>query len=308
MKAAARLVKAIETFLAKASPLSVGLAMVAAGVLGMWSMIAYNQTSAFCLKCHVPNGIFISFSEDSGPHTPYKRQNVRCLTCHTDKDFYVIAANWARRAGADFVHDTNAEAARLPDADPGYRDADCLKCHYDVIRLDESAKLQLPPKVAEIGLRFSHRRHFWLKDFPSEAKARLADLRRAPEPTEEQKAELEFLYKTQLGWCGQCHDRRQRGADGREQADRTVNYFSLNPMACTGCHRDAGRAGHPGERRLAIPGELTCRRCHSGTFHGRFTTFRAECKSENTADCKRCHPLWKPATEPAPAEAAVLAD
>jgi hypothetical protein len=308
MNLAARMVQAIASFLEKASPRLVALALAVAGVAGMWSMIAYNQTSSFCLKCHAPNGIFISFAEDSGPHTPYKKDRERCLTCHTDKDFYVVAGNWLRRAGGEFVHATNAEAARLPAADPGYRDEDCLQCHYDALKQDETAKLQLSPKVAEIGLRFSLRRHVWVKEFPAEAQARLAVLRATPAPTDEEQKELDFLRRAQYGWCGQCHDRTPPAADGRPQVDRTINYYSINPMSCTGCHPDAQRGQHPGERRLAVPSELTCRRCHTGTFHGRFATFRAECKAADKTDCRRCHPLWKPEDEPTAAALAPAAE
>jgi hypothetical protein len=294
MDAARRWLKLIAMLLEKAPPLSVGLAMAVAGAVGMYGMITYNQANLFCLKCHAPNGIFNSFEESTVAHTPYKKDGARCLSCHTDKDFYDIAASFVRETARDFTHVTNAEAARLPDLDPGYTDADCLKCHYDVMKLDGAEKLELPPKLAEIGLRFSHRRHFWIKEFPPEARARLTELRALPTPTKEQQDEIDFLYRAQLGWCGQCHDRRQPTAEGGERLDRSINYFSLNPMACVGCHLDARRARHPGTIHLALPREETCRRCHSGSFHGRFTTFRAECESDDKRDCARCHPQWKP--------------
>jgi hypothetical protein len=289
-----RLVDWIASFLATAPPLWVGVALLLAGLVGMVGMITYNQSTLFCMKCHEPNGIFVSFDSNHVSHTPYKKDDQHCLACHTDKDFYVIANNWLREVRSDVGYVTNAEAARLPNPEPGYSDADCLKCHYDVLKLDESVKLELPAKLAPIGLRFSHRRHLWVKDFPAEAQKRLGELRRQSEWTKEQKDELDFLFRAQLGWCGQCHDRLQPAAGGDLAVDRTVNYFTLNPMACVGCHLDARRERHPGTIHLALPSEETCRRCHTGTFHGRFTTFRAECEGADQRDCQRCHPQWRP--------------
>ncbi|NLH50182.1 MAG: hypothetical protein GX444_16505 [Myxococcales bacterium] len=294
MKGLARVFGWLEHFLITAPPLYVGLGIGVAGLLGFLGMVTYNQSSFFCLKCHAPAGVFVSFAEDSTSHSPYKKDKERCLTCHTDKDFYRVAGKWVSRSVADFDDATGAETTRLPDPEPGYTDDECLRCHFDILKRDEADKLKLPEKVAKIGLRFSHRNHFWMKDYPRPARAQLERLRAMALPTEEQKTERDFLLRAQLGWCGQCHDREQPTADGKTRPDRSINYFSINPMRCIGCHPDATARRHPGTIHLALPREEQCRRCHSGTFHGRFAVFRAECAGEDKRDCRRCHPGWQP--------------
>lgn len=294
MNLARRLVFWCEHFLVTAPPVYVGLGMMVAGIMGFVGMVTYNQSSFFCMKCHAPTGVFVSFDEESASHTPYKKDKTSCLTCHTDKDFYQVAANWTRQSLTEFDDRTSAETTRLPNPDPGYTDADCLACHFDVLKRDEIDPLKLAEKVAPLGLRFSHRNHFWLKDNPGPARERLAALRAIAEATDEERTERDLLFKAQLGWCGQCHDREQSPAGGEARIDRDINYFSTNPMRCGGCHPDATRGRHPGTIHLALPREEQCRRCHSGTFHGRFTVFRAECAGEDKRDCRRCHPRWRP--------------
>lgn len=287
-------IELIETFLVKAPPLWVGVALIAFGVLGFEGMVTYNQSSNFCMECHRPMGIFISFDEDHDSHVPYKQDKTRCLACHTDKDFYSFAFHLARRAGDGFTRVTNENVVRLPKQDPGYTDAQCLTCHYNVLKLEKAEKLELPERLAGIGLTFSHRNHFWIKDFPSEAGSRLRELQAMAERKKEEQEELEFLLRARLGRCAQCHDREKPAAAGGAQIDRTVNFFSINPMRCVGCHTDATRDRHPGTIHLALPREETCRRCHTGTFHGRFTMFRAECESRDQRHCRRCHPGYQP--------------
>lgn len=290
----AQLIKLIETFLVKAPPLWVGVGLIVAGIIGFEGMVTYNQASMFCMKCHEPDGIYRSFEEDHVSHVPYKRDDVHCLACHTDKDFYVFASNLVDHAQDGFAKMTSAELTHLPAQDPGYTDTDCLTCHYDVLKLDEAEKLELPERVAQIGLRFSHKRHFWVKDYPAEAAERLGKLSAASVLSEQEKQELEFLLRARLGRCSQCHNRLQPLEGGEQEIDRTINYFSINPMRCIGCHTDAVRGVHPGTVHLNLPSEETCRRCHTGTFHGRFTIFRAECEGRDQRDCQRCHPGWQP--------------
>ncbi|MDP8221866.1 MAG: hypothetical protein P9L99_00785 [Candidatus Lernaella stagnicola] len=286
-----RLLKLIATFVATVSPLWVGVVMALGGGAGFFGMVTYNQASSFCMKCHEPQGVFTSFDAEHTSHKPYKESGEACLTCHTDKNFYNIAGNWAASLPEKLVRSTNAEAAKLPELDPGYTDQQCLACHFDVLKLRDAEKLELPEKVAAIGLRFSHQRHFWVKSFPEDAEARLGELTEAQadgEENDEAKSERELLLKAKLGWCGQCHDRRQGG-----EVERSINYFAFNPMRCTGCHTDAVRGRHPGTVHLALPSEETCRRCHTGTFHGRFTIFRAECEGADKRDCSQCHPDYR---------------
>lgn len=292
-----RIIAWIETFLVKAPPLLVGLTMIVLGLAGFEGMVTYNQANSFCLKCHESDGLFQSLDLESTAHVQVKKENMHCLTCHTDKDFHVFAANLAREAGSGFGKVTNDDVARLRVQDPGYTDADCLTCHHDVLKVDKAEALDLSPTLARIGLKFSHRNHFWVKDYPAEATARLVELTAKQDLNKEESDERDLLLRAKLGRCSQCHNRAQVQADGREALDRSINYFSLNPMRCTGCHLDAGRDEHPGKVRLALPREETCRRCHTGTFHGRYTIFRAECAGYDTKDCRRCHPQWRPPSE-----------
>ena len=289
----ARIVGWIEAFLIKAPPLWVGLGMIVLGVAGFEGMVTYNQSNAFCFKCHEQEGLFRSIDLESTAHTPVKKENQHCLTCHTDKDFYTYAVDLARSASKGLVVATNDEIAHLPPQDPGYDDADCLKCHYDVLKIEKADALDLPPELAQIGLNFSHRNHFRVKDFPAEAATRLMELNMRTGLSKVEIDERDLLLRAQLGRGGQCHDREQIQTDGEGAPDRSINYFSLNPMRCTGCHLDAARDNHPGTVRLELPREETCRRCHTGTFHGRYTIFRAECAGTDTRDCRRCHPLWR---------------
>lgn len=288
----------IEIFLVKARPRYVGLGLIVLGVLGFEGMVTYNQSSPFCMKCHEARGVYLSFDPDHDSHVPYTRDGVHCLACHTDKDFYSFAQNLVASSRKGFVRLTNAEVAHLPEPDPGYTDADCLICHHDVLKLAKAEKLELPPRLAEIGLDFSHQRHFWVKTYPAEAVERLAQLERSTERKKEEQDEYEFLLRARLGRCSQCHDRRQPLSDGETVVDRSINYFSINPMRCIGCHTDAVRGRHPGTIHLTLPREETCRRCHTGTFHGRFTIFRAECEGEDRRHCRRCHSNFAPTNEP----------
>lgn len=295
-----RLMKIAETILVHAPPLWVALGLAVGGGLGFVGMIAYNQSSGFCMKCHDARGVYLSYDPKHVSHKPVETDGASCLTCHTDKDIYVVAERFVGSLGARLTHATNAEVAQLPELDPGYDDAQCLTCHFDVLKLNDAEKLELPDKVAAIGLRFSHQRHYWVKDFPDEAAARLAELASSTEPKEldadarraweAAKQENEFLLRARLGRCAQCHDRE--APEGG--LDRAINYFALNPMRCTGCHTDAVRGTHPGTIHLALPSEETCRRCHSGTFHGRFTVFRAECEGTDRRSCTKCHPDYQP--------------
>jgi len=296
----------IETFLIKAPPLWVGLGLIVLGVAGFEGMVTYNQSNAFCFKCHERDGLFRSIDMESTAHTPLKQENRHCLNCHTDKDFYTYAVDLARAASDGLGQATNDDVAQLPPPDPGYDDADCLKCHHDVLKIEKADVLDLPPLPALIGLHFSHRMHFWVKDFPAEAATRLMELTMRTGLSKAEIDERDLLLRAQLGRCGQCHDRRQMQADGEEALDRSINYFSHNPMRCTGCHLDATRDNHPGTVRLALPREETCRRCHTGTFHGRYTVFRAECAGTDTRDCRRCHPQWRPPKEANVAAAAAI--
>jgi len=294
-KPVVRLLKFVEFLLVKTPPLWAGLAIIFSGALGFAAMVATNQRAGFCLKCHEANGIFISFDEKSKEHKPYREQRLGCVQCHTDKDFYRITARTFARVGRQVLRDTNEDVSRLPAAKSGYVDADCLTCHQGILEVKDGVALELPPKLADIGLRFSHERHYWLASFPAAAKDRLRERRAATSLTKDEAEELAFLSdKVELGWCGQCHDRRPPIGTGERQLDRTINYFSENPMQCTGCHTDAARAAHPGTIHLALPSEETCRRCHTGTFHGRFTTFRAECAGKDREHCIKCHPQWRP--------------
>lgn len=295
-KLVVRLLKFVEFLLVKTPPLWAGMAIIFGGALGFAAMVATNQRAAFCMKCHATDGIFISFDEKSKEHKPYKEQRLGCVKCHTDKDFYQVTTRTFARVSAQVLRDTNEEVSRLPAAKAGYTDIDCLTCHQGILEVKDGVALELPAKTAAIGLRFSHEQHYWLASFPDEAKDRLRERRAATTLSKEEAEELAFLTdKVELGWCGQCHDRVQATSAGGEQLNRTINYFSDNPMQCTGCHTDAVRATHPGTIHLALPTEETCRRCHTGTFHGRFTTFRAECEGKDQQHCVKCHPLWRPA-------------
>jgi hypothetical protein len=302
MKLLNRLLKLGATVLETAPVLWVAVGFAIAGVAGFLGMVEFNQTSSFCMECHEPQGIFVSFDVEHLSHTPYKQDREACLTCHTDKDFFKVAEAWAATLPEKFEQATNARAAELPELDPGYTDAQCLGCHYDVLKLEEAEPLELSEKVAEIGLRFSHRRHFWMKDFPPEAAERLVELQEAaaanPSPTnfadaKKQADEIAFLQRAKLGYCGQCHDRERAG-----EVDRAINYFAFNPMRCTGCHTDAVRGRHPGTIHLALPNEETCRRCHTGSFHGRFAMFRAQCDGADKSNCSKCHPGFRPPAAP----------
>ncbi len=298
---AAKAIKLIETFLVKAPPLWVGLAIIVLGILGFEGMVTYNQTGLFCMKCHERRGVYVSFDPDHESHVPYKRDHVSCLKCHTDKDFYTFAGRVAAEARVDFAAWTTAETRRLPPFDAGYSDQQCLACHYNALKNEKMDKLKMSPRLAEIGLTFSHQRHFWLRDYPQAAADRLDILRKTARLTEDEKKELEFLQRARLGRCMQCHDRQQPAANGRTAVDRNVNYFSINPMRCESCHLDATPDRHPSTIHLALPSEATCRRCHTGSFHGRFAVFRAECNNPDKRDCTRCHPDYRPRDDQAEA-------
>lgn len=291
---AAKAIKLIETFLVQASPLWVGLGVIVLGILGFEGMVTYNQTTLFCMKCHEARGIYVSFDPDDESHVPYKRDQARCLKCHTDKDFYTFAGKLFGAAQDVFAAATSEEPAQLPPFGAGYADDQCIACHYNVLNQDKGEKLELPPRLAAVGLTFSHRRHFWLRDYPPEAAARLAALKKKTILNEDEKKEWEFLQRAQLGRCGQCHDREQTAANGRAAVNRNINFFSINPMRCESCHLDATPDRHPGTIHLALPREETCRRCHTGSFHGRFAVFRAQCDSPDKRDCTRCHPDYRP--------------
>jgi len=285
-----RLIGWIEAFLVQAPPLYVGIGLIVAAVLGFEGMVTYNQMNLFCLKCHEPMGIYRSFNEDLVAHAPFKKDRENCLVCHTDKNFYTFFTGLVAELPGDFVHVTNNTLPILPVADKDYDDEQCLACHNDSLKIDQSDKLRLPPKLAEIGLVFSHQRHYWVKTYPGEAAQRLAQLQTVADLPEKEKNEYEFLLRARMGYCAQCHDQRRVVNEGQPAVNRDINYFSINPMHCTGCHLDATPGRHPGTIHLELPREETCRRCHTGTFHGRFTVFRAECAGLDKRDCKRCHP------------------
>ncbi len=291
---AAKTIKLIETILVKAPPLWVGLGIMILGVLGFVGMVTYNKSNLFCMMGHEPNGVFVSFDENHDSHVPYKKNGRRCLTCHTDKDFYTFAGQVAQAARRSFREVTSDQTTQLPAFGTGYTDAQCLACHHDVLKLDKADRLRLPPRAAEIGLVFSHRRHFWMRDYPAEAAARLAELEKKSRPNDGEKKEIEFLQRARMGRCAQCHDRQQPDSEGRLAVDRNINYFSINPMRCESCHLDATPTRHPGTVLLSMPSEETCRRCHTGSFHGRFAIFRAQCDGADKRDCTRCHPDYRP--------------
>jgi uncharacterized CHY-type Zn-finger protein len=113
--------------------------------------------------------------------------------------------------------------------------------------------------------------------------------------------------------CARCHERyKEKTGD----ADRGVNYAEVNHLACDSCHSSASHSyrsatlvpmtqeQYRGARQaawdrlssnprwmVAMPSELSCRRCHNGQIHYKTKIFLADCRvGADYENCLKCHP------------------
>ena len=149
------------------------------------------------------------------------------------------------------------------------------------------------PKLAAIGLRMDVGRHYHLKEFDADDRRRFAELSAKEALDDAERDELVFLNKARISNCAICHERRRATEAGQARLDKTVNYFTANPMTCFSCHPDAVDGRHPGNP-LALPTERVCRRCHNGWTHGRILFFNADRNDADRSACVKCHPRYVP--------------
>ena len=292
-----RLIKLMHDKIAGASVPLTGLGLLVLGLISFFGMVSYNQRSNFCLKCHVNRGPYQNIDLESVAHKPYVSKEKSCLDCHSDKDFHAWAKETAVAGGKYFRRFTN-DLQQVSFEIRNVPDDRCLDCHHDVLKLKDADAIELSPRLARIGLNFDHKKHFDFKEFDAEQKSRWESLRAQSQLSQEQRDELDFLDRVRIGNCAQCHERNQPiTPEGTERTmDRQINYFTTNPIRCSGCHTDAVTAVHPGPPLappLAMPDQQNCRRCHNGRLHGRLVTFPARCDANEKPDtehCAKCHP------------------
>ncbi len=261
------------------------------GVVGLWGMITYNQTNYFCQRCHKVLGPYRSIYLESKAHEPFKQERFDCVDCHADKDVYVWVGRQVRYWGQLFERITQPqESIAFERYDEDER---CLECHYRILETNDLKYFEMPKKLAEIGLRFEHRRHLAFKSFDPDEAERLAQLEAKTELSQEERSEIEFLRKVRDSSCDRCH-RRRAAAGGRTTVRKEVNYFSRNLISCATCHPDATVQVHPGTRKLEFPSEKRCRYCHRGRLHGKIMFTLADKRSKDKTSCKVCHPLYQP--------------
>jgi len=281
-------------FALKVNPVLLVGAITVFGVFGLSAMVEYNQSDNFCQKCHAVRGPFVAVNLESRSHKPFKDNQIGCMECHRDKDFY----DWAGRTAAAFgrvVQDyTNPEAVRyeVPESED---DARCLRCHYKILEDNDMKLLELSGKLKLIGLRFEHDRHYAIRSYDQKEQERLEALSSSSggDLTDEEAEEKEFLLKVRYSNCAICHEPNKSTADGERFVDKTVNYFTSNPMTCHSCHKDAIPRAHPG-KKLSLPTEESCRWCHNGRLHGMISFFNADKNDRDRTACVKCHPDYKP--------------
>jgi len=289
-----QLYKRAGDFILGLNPLLVGVLMFAAGIAGLTGMVTYNQANDFCFKCHQVRGPYYHIDLESTVHEPYVKNlhtqaHVNCVECHSDKEVVNYFGDVARLAGEGFDKITSLPRDDAPGAVTQYDDRTCLRCHYRILETDEiedERLFELTPKLAQIGLRFSHRRHWWMRAWTPELQARLEGINNGGIRVEQE--ELEVLQRARLAHCAQCHDRYYRDPG---MVDKTVNLYTSNPMSCASCHLDATPDNHPGNV-LSLPTEKSCRRCHNGILHGRMKMFLADQESPDKKPCIKCHPAY----------------
>ncbi len=294
-----RLIKYLHDKIAKANVPLVAFGMFAFGILGFEGMVWYNQTSDFCVNCHVNRGPYRNIDLDSVAHKPYGNGEKTCLDCHTNKDFHVFAKE-AVIAGAKGFARLTSDYRYQKFSTRNVTDDKCLSCHYEILDVNIADKLEISPRLAKIGLKFDHQRHFDFKEFRQDQAETLVELRsmNPGEYNDRQKEELALLEKIELAHCSRCHERNQvvDGEKGVKKIDREIHYYAQNPIGCVGCHVDAVTEAHPGSplsAPLVLPKEETCRRCHNGIMHGRLAVFPSNCESTEkpfTDYCVKCHP------------------
>jgi NapC/NirT cytochrome c family, N-terminal region len=307
-----RLLDWAHDLLAKANVPLTAVGLLVLGLAGFEGMVAYNQSGAFCEKCHVNRGPFRNIDLSSVAHKPYVDGRATCVDCHTDKEFHEFLVRTAHAAGQGFsrlTQDTHRPTFKPRDVDDGK----CLVCHNAILEQENADRLELSPELAKIGLKFSHARHFAMREFDAEQRDRLDQLKSMSRLNDEEKAEQVFLEKVSIGACAFCHERNQLidPTTGARKIDRSINLFARNPIGCSGCHVDAVVGDHPGNTLappLGLPSETTCRRCHNGRVHGRIVTFEARCEKNSppfSEQCAKCHPNIDSAdvkTEPTPVD------
>lgn len=292
-----RLIKWAHDLIAKANVPLTALALMGIGLVAFEGMVYYNQRSDFCLSCHVNRGPYKNIDLKSVAHEPYVQGESGCLDCHSDKDFHAFALQTAKNAGKFLTRFTNDYQYASFEVDD-VPDADCLGCHNKALDEKDAAKIDLSPGLAKIGLRFDHQYHFEMKEFTPQLQNRLGVLLGQNDLSEQEMVERDRLEKIRLGNCAQCHqrDKIEDALTGERKTDRQINFYARNPIMCSGCHVDAVTSVHPGPPLappLALPDEMSCRRCHNGRLHGRIVTFPAMCDSTQapfTDYCNKCHP------------------
>jgi len=267
-------------------PWLIAVVVLLAGAAAFTGIIKVNQTNSLCMTCHKTRGPFVSVDLNAAYHNPYKNHSESCIQCHDDKSLYVIMGRKIIKTYLGFEQVTTLK--EVPSPASNFQDHECLVCHQNILNMRDSNRVDLPPRLAAIGLRFDHERHFAIKEYNTSIAKRLAGLESSSVLNEDLKRELDFLRKIRLSNCAQCHERFPRNS---ASADKNINFFSSNPMNCAGCHDAA--SGHPG-RNLETPTEQTCRRCHLGRWHGRMFIFEANCAGPDTKYCTKCHPDWEP--------------
>ena len=285
------LLKKMGTAILGINPILFVAAVALFGVSGLVGMVQYNQSNYFCQKCHRIRGPYVSIHLDSKSHKPFKDGTHGCLACHRDKDFYDWALGTAG-SFAGFMQDYTNPAAIHYEAPDMESDAKCLRCHYNQLEYNQTRPLELTGNLRKIGLKFDHAKHYAFRDFDRKKDARLKELSAKRGRTEDEKKEMEFLEKVRYSNCAICHERVKDAPGGGTFIDKTVNYFTTNPMTCSSCHKDALRNDHPGHK-LAVPSEESCRWCHNGKLHARMVFFPADKTSPDRTACVKCHPDYK---------------
>jgi nitrate/TMAO reductase-like tetraheme cytochrome c subunit len=294
MNAAARLAR----FAVRHETGLIVLFAAAVALVAFSGFTAANQTTSTCEQCHKGRGAFVSEKKGDAAHAAYREGKAGCVLCHVDRDIYTHLERSAAAAGESAERFTTLTADRR-EVPVGASDAACLVCHPGARDLrDMRPERMKSPKLAAIGLRMEIGKHYRLKEFDADARARWEVLRDQARRTEAERDEFAFLAKVRATHCAICHERRKT-ADGAARLDKMVNYFTANPMTCFSCHPDATDGTHPG-RKLALPTERVCRRCHNGLVHGRVPFFLADKDDADLRVCVKCHPKYVPPFDTAP--------
>jgi hypothetical protein len=260
------------------------------GVLALLVVVAataeWSSRSSACMTCHRQEADFAQWMKQrlASEKKGFSHELIGCADCHIAG----APAGTMMSKGRSLLH---LITYLVPQIDPRSTQVlslfnetripseNCQYCHQAAMYRKEVWPKDLPAGLAEIGLVMDHRKHVLARDDS----------------------------------CARCHERYK---DNATHADKGVNYMEVNHLACDSCHSSAAHSYRGAGRVLmskvqfrnarqeawqklstnprwmvAMPAELSCRRCHNGQIHYKTRIFLADCREgRDYENCLKCHP------------------